>query len=139
LNRVLDLLDVAVPFDTDSADPVWESEIFDTSRFNRIYLRASGTLDRGGLACGFHWRFSPDDEFLGSRPQTMIRASVGRERPDGIPDLYIGIPSTDSEIYGLQAKVVCAPFVVVMGDDPLIGESGAAGELTDVKVLLRRE
>jgi hypothetical protein len=155
VNRIADLLDEEVYLETGTDQEVWESGVFDTSRFTVIGLRVSGEADSGCLVCAVGWQFGSDDPFEVSLPSDLIIAPIvvpdpdpgDRSRPDGFPDLYpqrpgwpVGVPLTDFDgVRGIRAKVICqAPLgcPYVLGGDPTLPEP-SAGALGDVKVLLR--
>ncbi|MCP3980319.1 MAG: hypothetical protein GY716_13525 [bacterium] len=157
INKVVALVDQPIEMGDDQ--PVWESAPFDTSQYATIGIRVSGLMESGRVTCSVAWRFTSDDEFLGSTPSASIgfnqlfddgggttavrTASKGEEDPGrGDPTLpgpiFFPVPTASvTDVYGLSAKVVCSSSRLPGNDpDPL---HYATGLLEDVKVLLRRD
>jgi hypothetical protein len=125
VNEILDLLDEDLFLAEEANQDVWRSEVFDTSQFTRIGLRAYGEA-QGLITCSVAWRFTDGDEFRESIPWVWI----GNPFYQG-PDPQVRF----SEVRGLAARVICELDRSSL--DP--GSSlPASGTLTDVKVMLRR-
>jgi hypothetical protein len=150
VNDVVDLLDDPALLE-EANDDVWESAIFSTERYRRIFLHVLAESENGSVACRVGWRFAPGDPFVyvhtGNINMGIVRPFEGgarevQRRPE-FPDLWVQtVPSSalwdPGEVRGLSARVRCVPYSSPgLGEDPTVIEPVVA-TLTDVKVLLRR-
>ena len=129
VNRALDLLAQPVFLEQDTDHATWQSREFDTSQFDTVALKHSAEMISGSMRCAIAWKLGSDDTFVDPLPGDSGLAS-GANASFATP-----------QVLGTSGKVFCRPFQPCpLGcDRPGFDAPSAAGTLTDVKILLRRQ